>query len=358
VRYQVKNALKAQKEQPAMEYGAIDLHTRRSQIRIVSEAGAVVLERRIDTTRAALAALFGTRPALPVLVESSTESEWVAQALEGLGHTVIVADPNYLPMYGARSRKVKTDKRDVAALAEACRTGMYRPAHRASAGARTQRQTLKVRRHLVQQRSTLICLLRALLRQEGIRLASGSSERVLARLAAVDLPVALAAVLAPVRTVLQTLTATIATQETALHTQAAADPVTQRLMSAPGVGPVVALTFQAVLDTPTRFGGDARRASAYLGLVPQEHSSGEQRRKGGITKAGPRDLRALLVQASWGIWRGTRGAGAALRTWAHALAARRGRPIAIVALARRLSRILFALWRDGTAFREPARAAA
>ena len=341
-----------------MEYGAIDLHTRRSQIRIVNAAGAVVLERRIETTRAALATVFGTRPPLTVLVESSTESEWVAQALETLGQTVIVADPNYLPMYGTRSRKVKTDKRDVAALAEACRTGTYRRAHRASAPARTQRQTLTVRRHLVQQRSALICVVRALLRQEGLRLASGSSERVLARLAAVALPAPLTAVLAPVRAVLKTLTETIATQDAALHTQAAADPATQRLMSAPGVGPVIALTFQAVLDTPTRFGGEARRASAYLGLVPQEHSSGETRRRGGITKAGPGALRALLVQASWGIWRGTRGAGGALRAWAHALAARRGRQIAIVALARRLSRILFALWRDATEFREPARAVA
>lgn len=341
-----------------MDYGAIDLHTRRSQIRIVNESGAVVVERRIDTTPAALAAVFAGRPLGRVLVESSTESEWVARHLEALGLCVVVADPNYLPMYGTRSRKVKTDKRDVAALAEACRTGTYRAAHRASAGARTQRQTLRVRRHLVQQRSALICLVRALLRQEGIRLASGSSERVLGRLAAVALPAPLTAVLAPVRAVLKTLTATIATQDAALHTQAGTDPVTQRLLSAPGVGPVVALTFQAVLDTPTRFGGEARRASAYLGLVPQEHSSGEQRRKGGITKAGPGDLRALLVQASWGLWRGTRGAGAALRTWAHALAARRGRQVAIVALARRLSRILFAMWRDGTEFREPARATA
>jgi hypothetical protein len=72
--------------------------------------------------------------------------------------------------------------------------------------------------------------------------------------------------------------------------------------------------------------------------------------KGHITKAGPSDLRALLVQASWAIWRGRRAAGAELRAWAHALAARRGRRIAIVALARRLSRILFAMWRDHTAF--------
>ena len=61
-----------------------------------------------------------------ILLEASTESEWVAQHLETLGHEVIVADPNYAPMYGHRSRRIKTDRRDVAALAEACQHGMYR----------------------------------------------------------------------------------------------------------------------------------------------------------------------------------------------------------------------------------------
>src|SRR5262245_9910772 len=128
-----------------MEYGAIDLHKRRSQIRIVSADGDVIAERKIDTTREALAALFGTRCRMRVLVESSTESEWVAQQLEGLGHEVIVADPNFVAMYGTRSRRVKTDRRDVAALAEACRTGMYRRAHRVSAATWAVRRQLRVR---------------------------------------------------------------------------------------------------------------------------------------------------------------------------------------------------------------------
>jgi transposase len=337
-----------------MEYGAIDLHKRHSQIRIVDEAGRVVFERRIETSRAALTAVFGDRPLARVLVESSTESEWVAQHLEVLGQTVIVADPNYAAMYGTRSRKVKTDKRDVAALAEACRTGTYRAAHRASAATRTLRQTLRVRRQLVRQRTGLINLLRAVLRQEGIGLASGSADGVLLRLAALTLPATLEAVLGPVRTILGELTRTLTTLDAQLHARAVSDPVTQRLLSAPGVGPVVALTFQAVLDTPARFGGDAARASAFLGLVPQEYSSGESHRKGVITKAGPGEARAVLVQAGWVIWRGKQGPGTALRRWAHALAARRGRQVAIVALARRLSRILLALWRDGTVFREPA----
>jgi transposase len=329
-----------------MEYGAIDLHTKRSQIRIVDAEGRAVVERKIDTTRADLTQVFGGRSPLRILLESSTESEWVAQHLETMGHEVIVADPNYAAMYGARSRKVKTDKRDVAALAEGCRTGVYRRAHRVSAAALRLRQTLRVRRHLVQVRSGTICLLRSVLRREGLRLASGSADTILARVDRLVMPAEVGPVIAPLRTLLTQVQAQLVEGEEAVETIAAADAATQRLMTAPGVGPIVALTFQAVLDDPARFGGDARRASAFLGLVPSEDSSAERQHKGHITKTGPPDLRALLVQASWSIWRSRSTDGAALRTWAHALAARRGRRIAIVALARRLSRVLYAMWRD------------
>jgi transposase len=336
-----------------MEYGAIDLHTKRSQIRIVDAAGGVVVERKIDTTRADLTQVFGQRSSLRIVIESSTESAWVAQHLEGLGHEVIVADPNYAAMYGSRSRKVKTDTRDVAALAEANRTGVYRRAHRVSGGALRLRQTLRIRRHLVQLRSGTISLLRSMLRREGLRVASGSADTILARVDRLVLPDAVATVIAPLRILLTQVQAQLVERDAAVEAVAAADATTQRLMTAPGVGPIVALTFQAVLDDPARFGGDARRASAFLGLVPSEDSSAERQHKGHITKAGPPDLRALLVQASWSIWRGRSAEGAALRTWAHALAARRGRRIAIVGLARRLSRILYAMWRDQHAFATP-----
>jgi transposase len=274
----------------------------------------------------------------------------VAQHLETLGHEVVVVDPNYAAMYGARSRKIKTDKRDVAALALANRRGVFRPAHRASAAARDLRRQLRVRRQLVQQRTALINLLRALLRQEGLRLGTGAAAHVLARLDRMAVPPAVAATLAPVRKLLATVTATLKNIDARLEHRAIADAVCKLLMKVPGVGPVVALTFQATLDTPTRFGTDARRVSAFVGVVPSEDSSAERQHKGRITKTGPRELRALLVQSAWVIWRMRSSRAAALRTWAQALAARRGKRVAVVALARRLTRILFAVWRDETDF--------
>lgn len=341
-----------------MEYGAIDLHLRRSQIRIIDEQEQVVLDRRVDTTRADFDRLFGGRARMRILIESSTESEWVAQHLEGLGHEAVVVDPTYAAMYGSRSRKVKTDKRDVAALALANRRGIYRRAHRVPTATRMLRQQLRVRRQLVQQRTGLVNLLRALFRQEGVRVPSGQTASVLARVDRLAVPPTLQTALAPLRTILEALNETLATLDTTMTTRATTDAVTQRLMTAPGVGPILALTFQAVLDTPARFGGDASRASAFVGLVPREDSSAERQHKGAITKAGPGDLRALLVQASWTIWNSRKDGAAALRAWVQRLSARRGRRVAIVALARRLTRMLYAMWRDGTEFRAPALVAA
>jgi transposase len=334
-----------------MEYGAIDLHLRASQIRIVREDGSVILDRRIPTSREAFVARFGGRPRMRVLLETGTESEWVAQAIEGCGHEVIVADPNYALMYGARQRQVKTDKRDVAALAEACRLGIYRAAHRVSAAQRQERRRLRVREQLVRVRTQAINVLRAQLKQEGYRLRSGSAETVVARYETLLVPEALQQAVAPVIALLRHLAPALAQADAAARTRAAADPIVRRLMTAPGVGPITGLTYRATVDDIGRF-RDAGSASAFFGLVPREDSSGERQRRGRITKAGPPVARSLLIQAAWVVWRHKAGGGA-LHAWVTGVAARRGKRIAVVALARRLSRILFAMWRDEAEYRVP-----
>ena len=115
-----------------MQHVGMDLGKKESQIAILTEAGELI-EKRMRTERDRLVAYFKDRPKAKILIEASTISEWVARLLEELGHQVVVADPNYAPMYAQRSRRVKTDKRDALALAEACRLGAYRPAHRTSA---------------------------------------------------------------------------------------------------------------------------------------------------------------------------------------------------------------------------------
>ena len=100
----------------------------------------------------------------------------------------------------------------------------------------------------------------------------------------------------------------------------------------------------------TRF-ASAHQLEAYLGLTPREYSSGEHQHRGRISKTGNPRLRGLLVEAGWRLLRSNDTAAAPLRAWAERIAARRGRSIAAVALARRLAGILFAMWRDGVDYR-------
>ncbi len=135
-----------------MEHIGIDVHKVESQICVLTESGEII-ERRIRTQRERFAAVLGARPPAKLLIEASTESEWVARCLEGLWHEVVVADPNFAAMYATRSRKVKTDRRDARTLAEACRLGAYRPAHRTSDRQRHVRAQLAVRETLVRTRA-------------------------------------------------------------------------------------------------------------------------------------------------------------------------------------------------------------
>lgn len=335
-----------------MEIIGLDLHKRESQLCIQAENGTIQ-ERRLATSRDRFAAVLGARPRARILLEATTESEWVARHLEALGHEVIVADPNYAPMYANRSRRTKTDKRDARTLLDACVTGAYRPAHRLSEARRHVRAELAVRDALVRTRTRLIALAKTFVRREGLRVAGSSAARVAAHLTALlaTLPpeTPLAGELAPLLMLLESLSAQITAADHRIAALAAADPGVQRLMTAPGIGAVTACAVVATVDDVTRFRA-AHALEAYLGLVPSEHSSGERRQLGRITKAGNRRTRWLLVEAAWRLMRSTTPETAALRAWAQAIAARRGRRIAMVALARRLTGILFAMWRDEVAY--------
>jgi transposase len=123
------------------------------------------------------------------------------------------------------------------------------------------------------------------------------------------------------------------------------DPIVKRLTTVPGVGPITATAFVAALDVASRF-ERASQVTSYLGLVPREDSSGEPQRRGRVMRSAPPHLQSLLVQAAWRVWRGTDPRTEAFGRWAQVLARRRGKKVAVVALARRLARTLFAMWRD------------
>jgi transposase len=326
-----------------MDFVGIDLHKTSSQICTLSEGGELT-ERRIKTTRASFDEVFAGRTPARIPVEASTESEWVACHLEALGHEVIVADPNFAPMYATRDKKIKTDKRDARALCEACRLGAYRHAHRTSERQRKIRAQLLVRSTLVRTRSKYITLIGSLARREGCRIATGGSNNFGARVEAAGLPAHVMQVIVPLLESLKMLNRQIAEAGAVLEEIVREDEVVRRLCTAPGVGPVTATTFVATIDDATRFDA-AKQVRSHLGLAPREYSSGEQQRKGRISKAGGSRARTLPVEAAWALLRWRNEKNQALR-----IAARRGKARACVALARKLAGILYAMWRDGTEF--------
>jgi transposase len=266
-----------------MDFIGIDLHKTSSQVCILSEDGELT-ERRIKSTRASFDEVFAARPQARILVEASTESEWVACHLEALGHEVIVADPNFAPMYATRDKKIKTDKRDARALCEACRLRAYRPAHRTSERQRQIRAQLLVRSTLVCTRSKYISLIGSLARREGCRIATGGSTNFIARVEAANLPTHVMAAIAPLFESLRMLNRQIDEADALLEKIVKEDEVVKRLCTAPGVGPVTATTFAATIDDASRFGA-AKQVRSYLGLVPREYSSGERQHRGRISKA-------------------------------------------------------------------------
>ncbi len=318
-----------------MDHVGIDVHKKESQVCILEEDGSII-EKRIRTLRERFAEVFGGRPKARILVESSTESEWVARCLESLGHEVVVADPNFSPMYATRSRKVKTDKRDARTLAEACRLGAYKAAHRTSDERRHLRAQLAAREVLVRTRTRLISLMRALLRREGIHVGTGSAAAFQKRMGAVQLPEYMEKEVAPLLAMMEPLNTQIAVLDAQLQRVAETDEHVRLLCTAPQIGPVTASAFASAVDKPERF-ENGHQVSAYFGLVPCEMSSGEKQRKGRITKAGNTRVRWLLVQAAISIMRVKAKETQHLREWATRIAARRGKKTAVVALARKLA---------------------
>lgn len=326
----------------------LDLGKRTSHVCARRPDGSL-LEKKVSTTREALSALFGGLGPCRVLLESSTSSEWVARHLESLGHQVIVADPNYGPMYAQRSRKVKTDKRDARGLREALEVGAYKPAHRASDEQRRLRRKIDVRASLVETRTKYIIQIRAFLELEGFRPPRCESETFPKRVREMELPEPLLEPLVPLVVMLENLNVSIAGLDKEMLREAKASPVASRLMTVPGVGAITSLAFVGALGDVQRF-KTARDVRGYLGLVPREYSSSEKRVKGSITKVGDPRLRGLLVQAAWSFLKSHDERAQDLQQWTIQIAARRGVHRAIVALARKLAGILFAIWRDAVEF--------
>jgi transposase len=284
---------------------------------------------------------------LRVVVEASTRSRWAAEVLEGLGAEVVIVDPRKIRVIA--ETKHKTDRMDARILADLLRTrALPQALWRAPRETRELRDQVRLRWGLVRERANLMLRARSMLGSIGINLgkralASETTwEKLLKRK---EIPEYMKQLLEIMRhSIIQLGDAIEKVEEQAAPRLQ--DPSVIRMQQIPGVGPVVALTTVASLGDPSRF-KDSRVAAAYTGLIPTEHSSGERVRRGHISKRGPSELRRVWIQAAHAALRMREHP---LKAWTNRLIYRRGRAVAVVALARRMFRWAFAIWRDDSYF--------
>jgi len=332
-----------------MEHLAIDLGGRESQICVRSSDGQIVEERRCRT--AALSAYLAIRPQSRVVVETCSEAFGIADAALMAGHEVRVVPSTLARSLGVGARRLKTDRRDARALSEvSCRIDLP-SVHVPSRQARQRKTMCGMREALVGARTKLVNTVRGWLRAEGRRPRGGDVNTFAVRVRALYTDTTLPTYVERQLRMSESLNQEITNADREMAAIAKADPIARRLMTAPGVGPSTSVRFVAALDEISRFRG-AHAVESYLGLVPGENSSSERQRRTSITKAGPTALRWCLVQAAWAARR-TRRKGP-LQRWADGVEKRRGTRVAVLALARKLTGILYAIWRTGGVY-EPRR---
>jgi len=331
-----------------MEHVAIDLGGRESQICVRSADGAVVREVRWPTAR--LREFLAGQPSSRVVVETCSQAFAVADAARELGHDVRVVPATLVRTLGVGARRTKTDRRDAQVLSEvSCRIELP-SVHVPRAEARRRKTGCGMREALVAARTQLINTVRGWLRATSRRPRSGASETFAVRVRELLAMDGIPSFVERQLVAIECLTAQIAAADKELETEAKSDSTCRRLMTVPGVGAVTAMRFVAAIDDVSRF-KSAHLLESYLGLVPGESSSSERQQRLSITKAGPRSVRWALVQAAWVLRTRCRTSAAVpLQLWAGEIEKRRGKRIAVVALARKLAGILYAVWRDGTTY--------
>jgi transposase len=334
-----------------MQHVAIDLGGKESQICVRSPDGQIIEERKVQTGK--LDKLFEQLPHSRIIVETCAEAFKVADQALAHEHEVKVVPALLVRSLGVGARGIKTDRRDAQILSEvSCRIDLP-SVHVPSELARQRRMMCTAREQLVASRTALINCVRGWSRTVLLKIASCEpsvfTQRV--RTASLKTPDGTPAFVERLLVCIETLNAQIADADKELKQLAEEDPICQRLMSVPGVGPVTSMRFVSAIDENSRF-SSAHAVQAFLGLTPGEHSSSERKQRTGITKAGPASVRRTLVQASWNLRRAR--PHDPISQWAMQIELRRGKFVATVAVARKLAGILFAMWRDGTRY-EPQR---
>ncbi len=323
-----------------MDYFAgLDVSVKETSVCIVDDTGKIVREVKVASEPAALLLVLKD-PAYHfkrIGLEAGPLSQWLFSALAEAELPVVCVETRHMRAV-LKAQINKTDRNDARGIAQMMRVGLYRPVH------------VKTLRKLLQSKAIAIENdLRGTLRNFGLKVGMVGKVKFEIRIKElVENQPDLAELVEPLLVVRRVLREQFVILHRRLLAIVRDDEVCRRLMTTPGVGPVVALTYRATVDVPARF-RKSKAVGAVFGLTCSKYQSGEIDRSGRISRCGDEMMRVMLYEAAQSMLRSTRWSW--LKAWAMQIARRRGMKKAIVALARRLAVIMHRIWVDGTEFR-------
>lgn len=338
---------------------AIDLGKFKSVACLYDTSSAEHSFTTLPTTPQAVHDLLTARQPQRVVIEVGSAAGWVKDLCEALGLAVQVANPNH-EAWRWKNVKRKTDRDDALKLARLSSMDQLPTIQLPSTRVRQWRSLIGYRWTLVTRRTAIKNHIRSILDRQGLSMPAGKSGWTASALAALALDARPSSGVSDEELwrfelhveldALDHLQRLVVQVEGKLQELADSDARVRQLQSIPGVGPRLAEVVVATIDDPGRF-KNAKQVGAYAGLTPQQFESGTMSRQGGISGRGNRLLRALLVEVSWLMRRYNERLRAIFDRVCRGSKTRR--KIAVVATARRLLVICWAMLRDGTTWRDP-----
>jgi transposase len=339
------NGLKHQKEKRSMDHFAgLDVSVKETSVCIVDDTGRIARELKVASEPDALLAVLtnAVYHFKRIGLEAGPLSQWLFSALAEASLPVVCVETRHMRAV-LKAQINKTDRNDARGIAQMMRVGLYRPVHVKTLRSQKLRMLLTHRKLLQSKAIAVENDLRATLRNFGLKVGVVGTVKELVE----DIP-DLVTLVEPLLIVRRTLREQIGVLHRRLLAVVRDDEVCRRLMTVPGVGPVVALTYRVTVDVPARF-KNSKAVGAVFGLTPARYQSGESDRPGAISRCGDEMMRAMLYEAAQILLvRSTKWSW--LKAWAMKIARHRGMKKAIVALARRLAVIMHRIWVDGTEF--------
>ena len=332
-------------------FAGLDVSVKDTSVCIVDDTGKVIREVKVASEPHALPAVL-MNPAYHfkrIGLEAGPLSQWLFSALAEAGLPAICVETRHMRAV-LKAQINKTDRNDARGIAQMMRVGLYRPVHVKTLRSQKLRMLLTHCKLLQSKAIAIDNDLRASLRNFGLKVGVAAAVKFEGRIKELveNLP-DLAVLVEPLLVVRRALREQIDVLHRRLLAVVRDDDVCRRLMTVPGVGPVVALTYRATVDVPARF-RRSKSVGAVFGLTPSRDQSGERDRPGAISRCGDEMMRTTLYEAAQ-IMLMHSAKWSWLKAWAMKIARHRGRNKAIVALARRLAVIMHRIWVDGTEFR-------